>query len=294
MTQDATPLPWLSLLYVPAHDARRLEDALRSGAHAAILDLEDFVPYPHKAQARQALPRAAAACRAAGMGVAVRINRRMDLAAADIEHAVAAGADAIMMTKAMGAQHLMLVDELVGAWERRRGLAAGGIRLIALVETAAAIGRMEEICRASRRLVAIGLGGEDVARECAMVSSEDTLRLPKQQMIFAAVAAGIVPLGYLASVVDYRNADEFAAMVRRSRAFGFQAATCVNAEQVAVVNAAYAPTARELDAARAALAVRDAGALREDDGALPHETESARRRAALLLARGRMAACMPS
>ncbi|WP_420997674.1 HpcH/HpaI aldolase/citrate lyase family protein [Cupriavidus sp. 30B13] len=280
------PTSWLSLLYVPVHDARKTEAAVRSGAHAAILDLEDFVPYPRKAEARANLPAAAAACKAAGMGVVVRINRRIDLAVLDIEHAAGADVDAIMVTKTMGAQHLQLIDELVGAWEQRGRRAAGSIRLIALVETAAAIGRMQEICGATPRLAAVGLGGEDIAKECAMVSSEDTLRLPKQQMIFAAVAAGIVPMGYLASVVDYRSPAEFAAMVKRSRAFGFQAATCVNAEQVAIVNDAYAPAPHEIELASAVAASRRAGVAGDDHGALPQELAFELRRSEMLLARG--------
>ncbi|SDD82965.1 citrate lyase subunit beta / citryl-CoA lyase [Cupriavidus sp. YR651] len=287
MTDYRLPASWLSLLYVPGHDLKRLEDAVRSGAHGALLDLEDFVPESEKAKARQLLPQAVARCRVAAMGVAVRINRRIDRAVADVELAVNAGTDAIMVTKTLGAQHLILLDELIGALEIRSQLPLGRIKLIALVETAAALGRVQEICRSTKRLYAIGLGGEDIAKECSMHSSEETLRLPKQQMIFEAIAAGIVPIGYLASVADYRNQEEFSAMVSRSKAFGFQAATCINAEQVAVVNQIYAPNARDIDLARS-LFEGDLNLSRvEDTGHTPQELEAERLRAGLVLARNR-------
>ena len=43
-----------SLLFVPAHDARKRDKGLASGADALILDLEDAVPDAQKSQAREA------------------------------------------------------------------------------------------------------------------------------------------------------------------------------------------------------------------------------------------------
>lgn len=244
---------WLSLLYVPGHRLDILRASLDCGAHAVIHDLEDFVPMASKADARRHIETAASLASGQGMGIVVRINRRMDLAVADLDHAIVGSVSAVMVPKVLGADHLHLLDEVVGTLEARRGLVAGSIRFIALVETAAALARIRDICEATPRTVAIGLGGEDIARECGMRAQTQTLRQPKQEMIFAAVAAGIIPLGYLSSVTDYQDEASFLGMVEESKSFGFQAATCLNADQVRIVNKIYAPSEAEIQSARVAL-----------------------------------------
>ena len=48
---------------------------------------------------------------------------------------------------------------------------------------------------------------------------EETLAMPKQQMIIAAASAGLLPLGFIASISNYRDPDAFRVMARRSRAW---------------------------------------------------------------------------
>ena len=70
--------------------------------------------------------------------------------------------------------------------------------------------------------------------------------MPKQQMIFAARAAGIMPLGYIASVAAFGDWDAFRRMVRRSRQYGFLGASCIHPGQVTIVNEEYSPSPEEL------------------------------------------------
>jgi citrate lyase subunit beta/citryl-CoA lyase len=79
-----------------------------------------------------------------------------------------------------------------------------------------------------------------------MEPTEDTLLMPKQQMIFAARSGGIMPLGYIASVASYGDWEAFRRMVRRSRQFGFLGASCIHPGQVTIVNEEYSPSAEEV------------------------------------------------
>jgi citrate lyase subunit beta/citryl-CoA lyase len=79
---------------------------------------------------------------------------------------------------------------------------------------------------------------------------EETLLMPKQQMVFAARSAGLMPLGFIASVAGFGDWDAFRAMVRRSRKFGFMGAGCIHPGQVAIVNQEYSPSADEVALAR--------------------------------------------
>ena len=110
----------------------------------------------------------------------------------------------------------------------------------------ASISSQLEIAQASARLAAMNIGGEDFALETGMEPTEETLLMPKQQMIFAARAAGIMPLGFIASVAGFGDWEAFGRMVRRSRQFGFMGASCIHPGQVAIVNREYSPSADEV------------------------------------------------
>ena len=98
-----------------------------------------------------------------------------------------------------------------------------------MIETPAAFFQMAAIAQSrAPRLAAMNIGGEDFALETGMEPTEETLLMPKQQMIFAARAAGLMPLGFIASVAAFGDWDAFARMVRRSRQFGFMGAGCIH------------------------------------------------------------------
>lgn len=242
---------WRSLMYVPINVERFVAKAHTRGADVIQLDLEDSVPPSEKAHARTLVETVAPQVRKAGADVVVRINRPIAMAVRDIECSVVAGVDGLAITKVDSASHLLLLDELVSELEVQRGLPPGKIRFIAMIETAASFLNIGEILRATPRIAAANIGGEDFATDCNMEPLAETLLYPKQHMVIAASAAGVMPFGFIASVADYADVDAFTAMVERSRAFGFMGAGCIHPSQVAVVNKAYTPTPAEAAYAQA-------------------------------------------
>src|SRR4051812_28762584 len=118
MLRMATDLPvWRSLLYVPVNVDRYVDRAHTRGADCIQLDLEDSVPASEKATARGLLAGAARTVRKAGADVVVRINRPLSLAVRDIEAAVGPDVDGLAITKVESADHLRLLDDLVGERE---------------------------------------------------------------------------------------------------------------------------------------------------------------------------------
>jgi citrate lyase subunit beta/citryl-CoA lyase len=249
MTTPALP-SWRSLLYVPANAQRFVDKAHTRGADAIILDLEDGVPPAEKTAARDALARAIPQVGQAGADVLVRINQPLQLAVADVEAAVQPGVAALVITKVEGASHVRLLDELVTRLEAERGLPVGGLRFVLVIETPQAWLEMARIFGASARNVAALLGSEDFSLACDAAPIDEVLLYPKQQMIIQARAAGLLPLGMIASVADFSDAERLLAMARRSRGFGFAGATAVHPNQVAAANQAFAPSADELARAR--------------------------------------------
>lgn len=241
---------WRSLLYVPVNVEKYVEKAHTRGADCIQLDLEDSVPAREKAAARKLVAAAAKRVRRGGGDVVVRINSPRELAEPDLDFSVGEHVDAIAVTKAQSADHIRRIDEFISKLENQRGMRVGHTRLIAMVETPGAFFQMPAIAQSSPRLAAMNIGGEDFALETGMEPTEETLLMPKQQMVFAARAAGIMPLGFIASVAGFGDWEAFARMVRRSRQFGFMGAGCIHPGQVPIVNREYSPSPDEVAYAR--------------------------------------------
>jgi citrate lyase subunit beta/citryl-CoA lyase len=253
-----TELPvWRSMLFVPVTVLKFVERAAEREADAIILDLEDSVPVAEKPRGRELLQEAAATVARKGADVVVRINRPWRMALKDIEAAVSPRVQALMLTKVESAEHVRMVAEIVAELEVERGMTPGATTLVALVETAGAFFRMEEIARAHPRLVGLSVGAEDFALALGMLPEAEGLFYPKQHMIIAARAAGILPLGFLGTVADFRDLDAFRATIRRSRRLGFAGASCIHPSQVPILNEEYRPSPEEVDAAERAVAAYD-------------------------------------
>jgi len=261
MSPDPSPpaLPvWRSLLYVPANNERFVAKAHVRGADAVILDLEDGVPAPERPAARAALVRSVAAAGQGGADVLVRINRPLRDAVRDLEAAVVPGLRGLVLPKTEGPDHLRLLAEVVAELEAERGLAGGAVLFVPVVESPAALVRAEAIASAHARVAALVLGGEDFALAAGMEPDAETLHLPKLLCLLAARAAGVVPLGFIGTVADYADLGAFRAMVRRSRRFGFEGASCIHPSGVPILNEEMAPAADAVERARRVVEAYDA------------------------------------
>jgi citrate lyase subunit beta / citryl-CoA lyase len=268
---DPARLPaWRSLLFCPAHSERFVAKAHTRGADAIVLDLEDSVAPSEKAIARTGLQAAVASAGKAGADVLVRINRELDLAVADIAASVRPGVYGLMLPKVKGPEHVQLLSELVASSELAQGLVLGSIRFIAVIETAASLEHLGAIARSDPRLVSLAVGSEDLSTDLDAEPTADTLYVAKMLGVHAARAAGILPMGLLASVAGVESDDAYKAMLQRSRALGFSCASCVHPAQIAMINEAFGPSPEMVARARALVAAYEQG-LASGDGAVRFE-----------------------
>jgi citrate lyase subunit beta/citryl-CoA lyase len=241
---------WRSLMYVPVNVEKFIDKAHTREADVIQLDLEDAVPPAEKANARKLVEKNAARVRRGGADVVVRINQPLSLAVRDLEHSICPDVDGIAITKADSASHVRLLDQLVTELEAKRGMTVGHTKFLTMIETADAFTRIDEIPRASPRTVGMLIGGEDFALDMNAQPDGDVLLHPKQRMIIAARAAGVMPLGFIGTVADFSDWEKFRLMVRRARRFGFDGAGCIHPGQVKIVNEEYTPSMEEVSYAR--------------------------------------------
>jgi len=257
---DATDrkLPvWRSALYVPSNVAKFIDGAHRRGADAIIVDLEDSVPIAERPAARRDLMATCENVARGGADVIVRINRPWRQTMLDLEAAISPRVKALAVTKVDSADHIKLIAEVVSELEAERGMAVGSTQFMAMIETPGAWFQMPQIAKTSSRIIALTLGGEDFALEMGMLPTPEALLMPKQQLAIAARSAGILPLGFIGTVADYKDLDAFRVTVQRSRKLGFRGASVIHPAQVPILNQEFSPAAEDVASARKIVAAYD-------------------------------------
>ncbi|CAN7606286.1 CoA ester lyase [Pseudorhodoferax sp. LjRoot39] len=279
-----------SLLFVPAHDGRKCEKGLASGADALILDLEDAVPQPEKALARQRCAAFVAGHRA-HMRLFVRINAlSTPEALADLDAIVPAAPYGLMLPKCERGADVARLAALVA--EREAGKAP--LRILPIVtETAASLFHLGSYATdAGPRLCGLFWGGEDLAADIGAKANRDAqqrytapYQMARALTLLGATAARVP--AFDAVTTDFRNPDGLLAQAMEAERDGFSGKVAIHPAQIAPIHAAFTPTETELAQARRIVAAFDAaptaGALALDGRMLdrPHYLSAQR-----LLARG--------
>ncbi|MEQ1800603.1 MAG: CoA ester lyase [Gammaproteobacteria bacterium] len=286
MTRGVLPRSWL---FVPADSERKLARALDSGADAVILDLEDAVVAGRKPLARQ---MAAAFLREhAGRGgpaLWVRVNPvSSGLMQDDLAAVLPARAAGIVLPKPDSIADVRELDRALGELEARStGRAATPIVAIA-TETALAVATLSGYVRPPERLLALAWGAEDLSVDLGARANREpdggfrfTYQLVRSLCQIAAAASGRAAIETLSP--DFRDEAALGRLAARAAEDGFSGMLAIHPAQVPVINAAFTPTAEQIERARrvveAFAAAPDAGAVQLDGRMLdrPHRLQAER------------------
>ena len=254
-------------LFVPGAERTALLDAPRSGADVLIQELEDFVPPERRQDARKLLAPVLAGWRDAGVVAAVRINPlSSDDGAADLEAALRAGAETILLPKTRDASDVVALDVAITRWERVLGIAAGSVELVPNVESAGALMRTGSIAAATPRVVACLVASEDMAADLGAERARDALELDyaRQRFLVECVGAGVLAIDCPYTWSDAEGAVREAEAARR---LGYRAKSLVAAGHAAAINAVFTPGAEEIALAQRIVAVFEAARRRGEGGA---------------------------
>ena len=247
---------WRSLLFVPVLEERFIAKAANSGADAVVLDLEASIADARKADARAALPEAAARL-ASKIDVTVRINPLWLEAIRDLEACMCEGISAIHLARCNGPEEVIAVDRLITELERDRGLNGPTPSLIAMLESPGAVENAQAIAQASPRMAGLTLGVEDYATEMGVTANDTLLRTAAFQVIQTAKAARLEPILVPTSMADFRNLEALENAAQFSRNLGATGGYAVHPAQIEVLNRVFAPTEMERDWARQVLATSE-------------------------------------
>ena len=246
-----------SLLFVPGDSERKLTAARDVAASALIMDLEDAVAQPRKSIARATVAEYLRERRADSRHeLWVRING-LDTAECerDLEAIVPARPAGIVLPKCTPDQLRELASK-VDDLEAAAGHTSGDIGLIPIVtETPAAVFQLGGYTPNMPRLRGLTWGAEDLSVVIGANASRDAAGelLPVFQHVQSLVvlAAGAAAVQAIDTV--YHRVDDTEGLnkaIYRSRRQGFTAMLAIHPGQVPVINAAFQPTAEEIEQAR--------------------------------------------
>ena len=209
----------------------------------------------------------------AGVPLYVRVNNETDLLAADVEAAIGAGADGLLLPKVETAEQVVRLDadmrRLEGVMDKG-GRPLGGIRVVALLESPLAICNALSIAQSSPRLAALLFGTEDFGAASGIESAPEGMAMPAQLMALAAAAAGLQPMGLPGTVAEFTDLDAYRAVAMKARRIGMRGSICIHPAQVPIINEVFGGTAEEADRARRLLEVFDVS-VKAGRGAVAHE-----------------------
>jgi citrate lyase subunit beta/citryl-CoA lyase len=209
-----------SYLFVPASTPDRIPKAMATHAHRVIVDLEDGVGFDAKESARHGL-----ADLVIDKPAVLRINAiGTEYFDEDIRLAVKLPwVESVMLPKVETPLHI----------ERVRGLLPTGTKILALIESALGIVRLDEIAAARPdRLV---FGSADYLADIRAPFSTEVLSYPRTRLVIASRAFSL-PTPVDGPAIVMKDLDAIRADALDARALGMGAKLCIHPAQVPVVN----------------------------------------------------------
>ncbi len=238
-----TSRPYRSVLYIPGSNGRAMEKAKSLAVDAIIFDLEDAVTVDEKTAARAAV---AAALTDGGFGnrtCLVRING-LDTPwwRDDLEAFEGIKIDGILLPKVSGSAD---IDELAPY--------VPDASVWAMMETPIGILNAVDIA-AHPRIAGFVMGTNDLAKDLGSRFRADRLALmvSLQTCIVAARGCGIICVDGVYNA--FKDDKGLLAECEQGRDLGFDGKTLIHPAQVAIANAAFAPSQAELDLAQRQIA----------------------------------------
>lgn len=261
-----------SCLAVPGSSQRKLAKAAAAGADEVVIDLEDAVAPSAKDEARATVAAALESLDWGRATVSVRVNApRSPWCHLDVA-TLAALPDrphSLVLPKVESAGDLAFLDRLLDGAEA----AAGRTRSLpvqALIETAAGLGRVQEIAAASPRLDALIIGYADLAaslgRTAAGAADLDAWRPAQDAVLVAARGNGLQAIDGPYLGVDAGTAFQAAAL--RARNLGFDGKWAIHPSQVAPLNDIFTSSSAEVARARAVIAALEEAEAEAGEGAV--------------------------
>jgi citrate lyase subunit beta/citryl-CoA lyase len=239
-----------SWLFIGGADRDALWNGPESGADVLIQELEDFCTPENRPEARAMMGEVLAHWKSRGAVAAVRINPlETGDGLRDLEAAMAAGPDAVLLPKANLPSQITGLDDEITQLESAAGVEAGTTEIVPNIEQALGLRNCFDILNASPRITAALVASEDMATSLGAERRREinTLDHVRARFHVDCCAAGVFSIDMPYTWTDTEGLERD---LLEARALGFKGKSAVTPTHAATINALLTPTAARAEEAR--------------------------------------------
>ncbi|GJL80411.1 MAG: citrate lyase subunit beta [marine bacterium B5-7] len=240
------PVSWL---FVGGVDESELKAVPSCGTDVAIQDLEDFTPPNLRVKARRFCADLMNTWRTAGIKAAVRINPLHTDGLNDLDAALAAQPDYILLPKVSDPGEVLELVNAITSRESGSAIGDGSVQVVPNIETARGVMQTYDIAMSSERIAACLVAAEDLANDLGAERGRDGIELAyaRQRFLLECRAADVLAIDCPYTWTDIEGLE---ADIRFARRLGYMAKSTVTSSHVEPLNRLMRPSPEQIISAR--------------------------------------------
>lgn len=244
-----------TMLFMPGNNPGMLQSAGILGADSIILDLEDAVSLTEKDSARILVRESIKFIDYSNVEVVVRVNPLdTEFGLKDIDAISRVKPDVLMIPKASEEQ-IKEVDNILCKIEKEEGFEKESIKLFPLIETAFGLETVYDVIKASKRVVGILLGGEDLTSDLGIKRTKEGNEIFYARNKIATACKALKVDAIDTPFTDTNDYEGLEKDTSKAKSLGMTGKAAINPRQIDTIHSVFAPTNEEI---KHALRVLDA------------------------------------
>lgn len=235
-------------MFVPAHNKKLLESALKRDADVLLLDIEDSVPPESKQQSRDNIKEFILRPELKNKHIFPRVNdRESGELLKDAYQLTIDGISGFMYPKAQKGDDIYFFGKLLETIEYEKGIPIGSFKIIPLIETTGAVMNIQDICTACTRVIAVAFGCEDFVTDMHGKHDPEGISIMTARNIISmgARCSGVIPIDTVhIKVHDLADLEKNLII---SKNLGFEGMMVLNPKELPLVHKYYSPSEEEVE-----------------------------------------------
>ena len=233
-----------SLLFVPGHNEKYINSALKSDADILLLDIEDSVqPKKNKQIARDLILSFEKLGKLEAKTIFPRVNdRESGELLKDLYQLTVPSINGFMFPKSQNGDDIYFYDKILETIEHDKGFPIGTFKMIALIETTSAILNLNDICQRSNRLISIAFGCEDFVTDLQGIHDKqgESIFTARSMVAIAARANNIVPIDTVH--IDINNLESLKENIKIAKSLGYEGMMLLHPKEIEIANDYFTPS----------------------------------------------------
>lgn len=241
-----------SLMFVPAHNNKLLESAVKRDADVLLLDIEDSVPSSEKQKARNNIKDFVKRTDFNDKLLFPRVNdRESGELLKDAYQLTIRGISGFLYPKAKKGEDIYFFGKLLETIEYEKNIPIGTFKIIPLIETAGAVMNIQDICTSCpNRVIAVAFGCEDFVTDLGGKHDNEgqSIFTARAMIAMGAKANGVIPIDTVH--IKVHDLDDLERNLKISKKLGYEGMLILNPKELPLAHRYFSPSEDELSWAK--------------------------------------------